>query len=275
MNVEQGAFARATRVSRRSDGSFSAEIFPDWCIGSRPNGGYLLAIALQALGATVPYEDPIVVSSHFLAAPVAGSAEVAVGVVRIGRTLARAEARLTQDGEEHMRVLAAYGSLGGPAQGSQLVQEGPPSMPEPEACIQVLATTPDGRTSPVRSQFDIRYHPESVGWASGIPTGRAEVKAWMRLADGSPPDAALIPLLVDVLPASVYDLGVVGWVPTVEMTIHLRSRPRPGWLLCATQCRFASDGIMEEDASVWDADGVLIATCRQLALLPLASGQAG
>jgi hypothetical protein len=32
---------------------------------------------------------------------------------------------------------------------------------------------------------------------------------------------------------------------------------------------------MEEDASVWDADGVLIATCRQLALLPVASDQKG
>lgn len=271
MRAERSRFDLDTGVEMREPGLFRAEISPEWCIGAAPNGGYLLAIVLRAFQAALPYRDPITVSCHFFAVPKVGNAEIEVDVLRVGRTLARGEARLIQGSVEQLRVLAALGTIE-PTDAPALVGFGdPPAMPPPDECVPTGATTPDGRPSPVRQHLEIRYHPESVGWAHGAPTGIAEVRAWMRLADGSPPDNLLIPLLLDVLPASVYDVGVTGWVPTVELTVHQRARPSTDWLLCSVTCRFAAAGVIEENGEVWDEEGRLIATCRQIALLPKSS----
>ena len=41
---------------------------------------------------------------------------------------------------------------------------------------------------------------------------------------------------------SFISLGMVGWVPTVELTVHLRGRPAPGWLMGAFWANDLRDG---------------------------------
>jgi len=53
---------------------------------------------------------------------------------------------------------------------------------------------------------------------------------------------------------------------TIELTVHLRARPAPGWVAFRTSTRFLSAGYFEEDAELWDSAGVLVAQSRQLAL---------
>ena len=60
----------------------------------------------------------------------------------------------------------------------------------------------------------------------------------------------------------------VAWVPTLEMTTHVRGVPEPGWLRCKFTTRFITGGVLEEDGEVWDASGRLVAQSRQLALMP-------
>jgi hypothetical protein len=62
------------------------------------------------------------------------------------------------------------------------------------------------------------------------------------------------------------DLGEVGSA-TVELTVHVRARPAPGWLACRSTTRFVAGGFHEEDFEIWDGTGVLVAQSRQLALL--------
>jgi hypothetical protein len=59
-----------------------------------------------------------------------------------------------------------------------------------------------------------------------------------------------------------------GWVPTVELTVHVRAVPTPGPLRCVFRTRFVHGGMFEEDGEVWDSSGTLVALSRQLALLP-------
>jgi acyl-CoA thioesterase len=74
---------------------------------------------------------------------------------------------------------------------------------------------------------------------------------------------------VDALPPTAFNGRLpVAWTPTVEMTVHLRGRPAPGWLRASCSTRFVSAGFLEEDGEIWDSSGQLVAQSRQLALLP-------
>src|SRR6266542_1292124 len=61
-------FDVATAVVPAGDG-FTASVDPGWTIGSRPNGGYLLALATRAALAVTGQPHPLAVSAHFVARP--------------------------------------------------------------------------------------------------------------------------------------------------------------------------------------------------------------
>ena len=76
-----------------------------------------------------------------------------------------------------------------------------------------------------------------------------------------------MPLVVGCFPPAV--LGVLDGVTmsTLELTVHLRGRPRPGWLQARIRSRALLHGLVEEDAELWDSAGRLVAMSRQLAQL--------
>ena len=77
-------------------------------------------------------------------------------------------------------------------------------------------------------------------------------------------------LFADTFPPAVFGLlGVVGWVPTVELTVHVRRRPAPGWLLGQFRTQDLNDGRLIEDGALWDSTGNLVVQSRQLALVRL------
>jgi hypothetical protein len=69
------------------------------------------------------------------------------------------------------------------------------------------------------------------------------------------------------MPPAVFDAVEGGWVPTLELTVHVRARPAPGWLRCWFRTRFLIDGYLEEDGEIWDEQDNLVALSRQLARL--------
>ena len=97
---------------------------------------------------------------------------------------------------------------------------------------------------------------------------RAETTGWIRFRDGRPPDLLALALFVDAFPPSIFRLlGRVGWVPTIELTVHFRALPVPGWVRGRFITDDLTDGRMIETGELWDADGTLVARSRQLALL--------
>jgi hypothetical protein len=59
-----------------------------------------------------------------------------------------------------------------------------------------------------------------------------------------------------------------GWAPTLELTVHVRAHPAPGWLRVRHQTRNLAGGMFEEDCEIWDSAGRLVCQSRQLALVP-------
>jgi hypothetical protein len=117
-------------------------------------------------------------------------------------------------------------------------------------------------------RFDIRFDPACVGWAMGAPSGHGHIQAWFRMADGHDVDPVGLLMVCDALPPVTFDLGRPGWAPTLELTVHVRAVPAPGWLKVSHRTRNVAGGMFEEDCEVWDSAGRLVAQSRQLAMLP-------
>ncbi|MGH9113896.1 MAG: acyl-CoA thioesterase domain-containing protein, partial [Acidimicrobiales bacterium] len=88
----------------RSDGvdvaAFALDIDAGWTVGDKPNGGYLLATLARAAAATVAsiegpdHPHPVTATAHYVASPPLGPTEAQVEVLRRGRRMSQARARI-------------------------------------------------------------------------------------------------------------------------------------------------------------------------------------
>jgi acyl-CoA thioesterase len=204
-----------------------------------------------------------VVSGFFLRPGTPGPAVVGTTLTRAGRAISFGEAVLSQGGKDVVRAAASFAALG---TASPLFADGaPPSLPPPQECVGVPVGSFGVATIAERVEF---RSPSLPGWFLGSPTGQPSSEFWMRFADGREADLSSLPLLVDSTAPSVLELGMTS--TTVQLTVHLRGRPAPGWLACRAGARFVGGGFHEEDFEVWDSAGTLVAQSRQLAMvLPL------
>ena len=267
-------FDHDVRVAPAGEAAWHGHVSPGWNIGANPNGGYLLAIAGAALRAALPaHPDPLSVTAHYLKPGVPGAdCRVSLQLLRGGRTLSTVRASLVQDGATRLELLAAMGDLGTAAADTPALLPPPPAMPPPEACVP-RSPGEQGVPLPIVDRLDIRLHPEASRAGSA---GRARVGGWIRFRDGREPDPLAALLFVDAFPPAVFGLlGAVGWVPTVELTVQLRARPAPGWMLASFETTDLLDGRLIEDGMLWDATGRLVAQSRQLALVRLPGAAPG
>jgi acyl-CoA thioesterase len=257
-------FDTDTCVEPVAEHAYAATLSDRWnALGGVPNGGYLLAVCLQALRRDLPFPDPLVASASYLRPAAVGPAEVATEIARAGRRVATGEARLVQGGKEIVRVVATFGDLAA-AHGRTEVHGRPPELPAPDDAVDLL----DGAALPgvsITERFDYRSA-ALPGWAQGRPTGEAELAFWMRFRGGREADPLALAALVDAAAPAVLELGAHGSA-TMELTVHLRGRPAPGWLACRAVTRHLIDGYHEEDFEIWDSEGRLVAQSRQFALL--------
>lgn len=265
VNAMTTTFAAATSVRRVGDDRFEAEIHPGWDVGGAANGGYLLAIAGRAMAEAVG-RPPLSITCHYLRPALPGPCEIEVATVRSGRRLATATATLTMDGNTVLQLVGTFGDQ--QAGGPERVLEGPVDLPPFEDCVAPPGST-EGPGPAIMDRLAIRLRPGDEGFRRGEPSGRSEVFGWFAFPDESPVDAIGLLLAADAFPPAVFNSGLpIAWVPTVELTVHVRGEPAPGPLRCAFRSRFVRDGLLDEEGEIWDSTGALVAQSRQLALLP-------
>jgi acyl-CoA thioesterase len=256
--------AETRLVPGSADGTFQVEISDRWSGMASVNGGFLMANCLKALDTVLPFPDPITVSGLYLRPGNAGPTVITTELIRSGRTTAFGRASLFQGGKEALRVTAAFANLTAAPLNSAVTPDytgiTPPKLPDPSECERLTGL--GGITLGRRFEYRGTAQP---GWLSGHPSGEPSAEFWMRFADGRPADTLTLPFITDAAPPAVLELGAGS--TTIELTVHVRARPAPGWLACRSYTRFVTGGYHEEDFEVWDSAGTLVAQSRQLALI--------
>ncbi|MER5210635.1 thioesterase family protein [Streptomyces sp. NPDC002838] len=272
--IGDSEFDRDTAVTLREPGVYDIDLSAGWTILNAVNGGFLLAVLGRALADALPHSDPFTISAHYLTASRPGPAVVRTDVIRTGRTLSTGQASLFQYDDqgrevERIRVLASYGDLDALPDDVRTTAE-PPAIPPMDQCFGPEdGPAPVSGSSAITDRLMLKLDPSTLGWALGSPSGKGEMRAWFGLADGREADPFSLLLAVDALPPTAFELGISGWVPTVELTVHVRSRPAPGPLRVSITTRNLAGGFLEEDAEVWDSADRLVAQSRQLARVRL------
>ena len=261
-------FDADTAVLDAGNGRWRASLSDRWNINDKPNGGYVMATAVRAMAAAVPdHPDPFSVTAHFLRPSQAGAAQIDVEIVRTGRKLATVAASFVQSGKERIRLLGSFGDLRA-ASGPSVVRGEPPTIaPLADCRPRVKDEGENHPLSNIAERTETLLDPRT-GWVTGRPRGVAETLAWIRFADGRAPDVWSLPFFADALPPAVFEVldGAI-WVPTIELTVHVRAVPAPGWLRARVDTRFLMNGFLEEDCELWDESDTLVAQSRQLGMI--------
>jgi acyl-CoA thioesterase len=204
----------------------------------------------------------LTITIHYLDRPEEGPVTVSVEILRVGRSHASMEGRLMQGDRTIAVGLCTTGKRRRDA--ARSIQAAMPEYPPPSECVALpLAEFQPGMT--FRHRFDNLVRPDEPPFFERKQPGPAVMGGWTRLVDRDL-DRLAVPLFLDSWPPAMFMTMLGGYAPTVELTVHWRSDPKPGWHLARFTSRFLIDGYVEEDGELWSEDGVLVAQSRQLAL---------
>jgi acyl-CoA thioesterase len=254
------SFDAETALEPVAEHRWRATVPPTWSIGPGPNGGFMAALAARAAGLAAP-AGPRSLTLHYLARPAEAEMDVAVEVVRAGRTATFLRLSMIQEERIVVTGLAVCGARYEDA--PSWTDAAPPELPAPDDCIRV---DPE-RTGvpPLMGRYDMRV-------AVGKPDQRpVRVEGWIRTAEPRAVDDIALAAMTDAyMPPAVFRAPERVFVPTLELTIHFRGEPPAGehpFVAATFVSRFAGGGVVEEDGELWSEDGRLLAQSRQLALV--------
>jgi acyl-coenzyme A thioesterase PaaI-like protein len=264
-------FADVTALVERGDGRFDARVDPEWTIGGKPNGGYLLAILGRAATRVSPHDHIISASAHYLRSPDPGPVVVEAELSRGGRTASQIRAGMSQGERACVEALLTASCL--EAETRPYWAEG---LPDAAAgivafadCLRLTPQTPDGRRVAMLDEVDIRLDPGTSGFTVGRPSGRGELRGWLELPGHEPFDPNSLLYAVDAFPPATFDIEYSGWVPTLELTVYVRALPAPGPVRVLQRAQLIDARRLDEACFVWDATGRLVAQGTQLAAVNL------
>jgi acyl-coenzyme A thioesterase PaaI-like protein len=272
-STERLPFADISRLTPREQdrepGLFDATLNPEWTTVGRPNGGYLLALACRAAVAVSTHPHVIAASAHYLRSPDPGPVVLEAEVLRAGRSASQVRARLSQDGRSCVEALITASALG-PSAAPYWDRGAPqPGTVRLDDCVRLTSQGPNGLHVAIMDQVDMRLEPESLGFAAGRPSGRGELRGWLALPDDEPFDPFSLMYAADAYPPATFDIGPSGWVPTLELTVYVRALPSPGPVQVLQRAVLIDAQRVDEECTVWDQAGRLVAQSRQLAAIRL------
>lgn len=249
------------------DTGYEVDVPENWTASGRAAGGLVEAQLLAAAQETMrdsgdSDKRPLSFTAHLLRAPEVGPAEVAVDVLRDGRSIANLSVSMTQDGKLIATALASFAT----GRDSPLFDElaapdvDPPIGRESTSYIPEFAY-PFGENIVLQD----RLGPT----AFTAPDGPMHRVGWVGLSTPRRVDAPQLVLMGDI--------GMMGWwarldrmhtTATLDHTTHFRADldavDVDDLVLMSSTTRLVRDGYLDWDVVLWAPDGTVLAQSRQL-----------
>ena len=265
-------FQSALKLDQVSENIFSFTPDSRYFVGNTPHGGYLLALMNKALSSVLTHPNSINSNVYYLDRTEPKPAELHVEVIRTSRGSSMGQVRLMQNGKltclfsalcSDFQYMKGHSGLETP------LPEIMNSVPENQFKVMNYENFKAGSTPSFIQQLEMSVHPDHAWWDRDISMDVAEARcsAFLELKGGAA-DTFVLSYLSDILPPVVQNkYGSLGWVPTLTLTCNIRQLPKTNRLFIDGLAKDISNGYFEQDCNIWDMDGNLVATSRQLAII--------
>ena len=244
-------------AATRGAGTLSANVPPTWLQGRTAYGGLSAALALETARGLVPDAPPLRSAQISFVGPLSGEVHVTAEILRQGRNATFIEARVR--GEAGVGLTATFVFMA-PMDSKVDVADHP--MPP------ILSPEEASGGAHLHDNFFFN----NFNWRYGLPRPAepvADINRWVQLkgrenldpmtellaiADATPPAAMAL------MTGGIGPISSMTWLINVLMPVPAT---RDGWWFLRAESNYARAGCSSQSMSVWNADGVPVATGMQ------------
>ena len=262
-------FQDAIKLENLENNKFIVNPDTNYFVGNTPHGGYLMAVMHKALTNILPHSTAISSSVQYLDRIDAKTFELEVETFKTSRGSSSGIVKLKQDNKicttftgtcSDFEFMKGYDGLQKPL----------PSIFNESGKKDYIKMNYDkiskGFTPAFIQQLECLIHPDHAWWNrdSNDKNNEARCSAFLEMQGGIP-DQFCLSFYSDILPPVVSNkYGPLGWIPTITLTTHIRQLPSTSELYADFKATDINKGYFEQDCNIWDLNGNLVASSRQL-----------
>ena len=262
-------FQEAIKLENLEDNKFIVNPDTNYFVGNTPHGGYLMAVMHKALTSILPHSTAISSSVQYLDRIDAKTFELEVETFKTSRGSSSGIVKLKQNNKicttftgtcSDFEFMKGYDGLQKPL--PNIFNEG-----DKKDYIKMnYDKISKGFTPAFIQQLECLIHPDHAWWNrdSNDQNNEARCSAFLEMQGGIP-DQFCLSFYSDILPPVVSNkYGPLGWIPTITLTTHIRQLPSTSELYADFKATDINKGYFEQDCNIWDLNGNLVASSRQL-----------
>jgi acyl-CoA thioesterase len=265
MSENEVTFESALTLAAAEAGSCRAQIGAEWSQGRAIYGGLVAGLMSRALERALPAERSLRSAVIDFVGPVApGEATIQTSLLRAGRALTHAEARIVQNGAVCAIMVAAYGER----RATSLSIEAAPA-PELERAEDLFRLPyVEGAFPRFSKQFEFRVAGGRFAYSGAA---EAKVAGYVRYPSGGPIDAAGVLGLLDAWPPPALaklnrfaPASTVTWMVDIVSDLPARGTQSDAFYRYDATSLAAEGGYASCEARLWGPNGKLVAASRQM-----------
>ena len=263
-------FQDALNLENIEDNKFLVNPNTNYFVGNTPHGGYLMAVMHKALTSILPHSTAISSSVQYLDRIDATPFELEVETFKISRGSSSGIVKLKQNSKtcttftgtcSDFEFMKGYDGLSKPL----------PEIFKDKDKKDYVKMNYDkiskGFTPAFIQQLECLVHPDHAWWnreSDNNKDNEARCSAFLEM-EGGIPDQFCLSFYSDILPPVVSNkYGPLGWIPTITLTTHIRKLPLTPVVYADFRATDINKGYFEQDCNIWDLNGNLVASSRQL-----------
>ena len=259
----------AINLENTEDNKFVVNPNTNYFVGNTPHGGYLMALMHKALTKILPHSTAISSSVQYLDRIDAAPFELEVETFKSSRGSSSGIVKLKQNNKTCTTFTGTCSDFEFMKGYDGLSKHLPAIFKDKDKKDYVKMNydkISNVFTPAFIQQLECLVHPDHAWWnrESDNKDNEARCSAFLEM-EGGIPDQFCLSFYSDILPPVVSNkYGPLGWIPTITLTTHIRQLPTTKEVYADFKASDINKGYFEQDCNIWDLDGNLVASSRQL-----------